>query len=120
MEKAKNLLKNLKWLDLSFNNISQIEGLNSLINLTDLSLFNNEIKEINNLEYNMKLNILSIGNNKINDVKKLCDYLKKFPHLQGLTVSGNPFIKETDIGINDNKQIQVSLIEINNVITFGK
>lgn len=106
--KIENLdqLKNLRWLDLSFNNISHIEGLNSLINLTDLSLFHNEIKDITNcLNYNMKLNILSIGNNKIFDVKKLVDYLKKFPNLQGLTVSGNPFIKETDTGnTNSNNQ----------------
>jgi len=30
-----------QWLDLSFNNISKIEGLESLLKLTDLSLFNN-------------------------------------------------------------------------------
>ena len=32
-------LKNTKWLDLSFNYISEIEGLDELENLTDLSLF---------------------------------------------------------------------------------
>lgn len=104
--KIENLdkLKNLKWLDLSFNNITQIEGLESLINLTDLSLFNNEIKDIYNLDLNARLNILSIGNNKITDVKKMCDYLKKFQYLQGLTVSGNPFIKEIDTGNYNNNQ----------------
>ena len=34
-------LKNLKWLDLSFNVIKEIEGVDSLINLEDLSLYNN-------------------------------------------------------------------------------
>lgn len=105
--KIENLekLKNLKWLDLSFNNISKIEGLKSLINLTDLSLFNNEIEEVNNLDYNTKLNILSVGNNKIKDVKKMVDYLKKFPNLQGLTVSGNVFNKDAESGgINSTTQ----------------
>lgn len=102
--KIENLdkLKSLKWLDLSFNNISNIDGLNSLINLTDLSLFHNEIKEVGNLDYNMKLNILSVGYNKITDVKKLCDYLKKFPLLQGLTVHGNPFCENISSSNNNN------------------
>lgn len=34
-------LVNLKWLDLSFNAIKQIDGLDTLVNLTDLSLYNN-------------------------------------------------------------------------------
>ena len=33
-----------QWLDLSFNNISKIEGLDKLTKLTDLSLFNNLIQ----------------------------------------------------------------------------
>lgn len=106
--KIENLdkLKNLKWLDLSFNNISKIEGLRSLINLTDLSLFNNEIEEVNNLDFNTKLNILSVGNNKIKDVKKMVDYLKTFPNLQGLTVSGNVFNKDAESGgVNNTTQI---------------
>ena len=43
IEKIENIshLTNLEWLDLSFNNISRIEGLDSLLKLTDLSLFNN-------------------------------------------------------------------------------
>lgn len=98
IKKIENLtnLNKLKWLDLSFNNIKSISGLNTLVNLTDLSLFNNEITEISNFDSNNKLNILSIGNNKISDSKKMVDYLKKLNNLQGLTVSGNPFVKEFD------------------------
>ena len=33
----------MQWLDLSFNQISKIEGLDSLTQLTDLSLFSNRI-----------------------------------------------------------------------------
>jgi hypothetical protein len=101
-----NTLKNIRWLDLSFNDISKIEGLEELINLTDLSLFNNKIEEIGGLDNNTKLNILSIGNNKIRDIKKVCDYLKKFPNLQGLTVSGNIFNKDVETGnVNSNNQV---------------
>lgn len=105
IENLENLV-NLRWLDLSFNNISKIEGLKNLINLTDLSLFNNQIEIVENLDTNNNLNILSIGNNNIKDVKIMVDYLKKFSNLQGLTVSGNAFIKENESGtVNINTQL---------------
>lgn len=40
----------LKWLDLSFNLISEIEGLDKLVELTDLSLFNNQLKAMGGLD----------------------------------------------------------------------
>lgn len=42
---ASNLdhLVHLKWLDLSFNNIKAIEGLEKLTELMDLSLYNNQV-----------------------------------------------------------------------------
>lgn len=52
---------NLTWLDLSFNKIPKIEGLDTLTKLVDLSLFNNEIQEIENLDKLTQLNVLSIG-----------------------------------------------------------
>ena len=52
---------NLTWLDLSFNAISKIEGLDKLTNLTDLSLFCNHIEKIENLQTLTNLSVLSIG-----------------------------------------------------------
>ena len=108
--KIENLdsLVNLKWLDLSFNQIQKIEGLNNLVNLTDLSLYYNKIVIVEGLDNNRKLNILSIGKNCIADHKKVkqlitiktIDYLRKFSNLQALTISGNPFYKE-DTNINN-------------------
>ena len=37
-------LVHLKWLDLSFNNIKAITGLDKLTELMDLSLYNNQVK----------------------------------------------------------------------------
>lgn len=51
--------------DLSFNNISVIEGLSTLTKLTDLSLFNNKIKAITGLGSLKALECLSIGKNLI-------------------------------------------------------
>jgi len=37
-------LVHLKWLDLSFNNIKVISGLDKLTELMDLSLYNNQVQ----------------------------------------------------------------------------
>lgn len=51
----------LTWLDLSFNHITEIEGLESLTALQDLSLYNNRITAISGLDSMAALNVLSIG-----------------------------------------------------------
>ena len=66
---------NLKWLDLSFNLIDKIEGLDKLTKLTDLSLFSNEITVLSGLENLPELNILSVGHNKITDYVEAIKYL---------------------------------------------
>lgn len=50
-------------LDLSFNNIEEIEGLDSLVKLEDFSLYNNRISVIENMDTLLNLHVLSIGNN---------------------------------------------------------
>ncbi len=52
---------NLTWLDLSFNRISAITGLETLTKLVDLSLFSNSITKIENLDTLVNLNVLSLG-----------------------------------------------------------
>lgn len=59
------MLTSLKELNLSFNYITKIENLETLVNLEVLSLFSNHITKIENLETLEKLVILSIGNNLI-------------------------------------------------------
>jgi Leucine-rich repeat (LRR) protein len=51
----------LTWLDLSFNQITRIEGLDTLTNLTDLSLLDNQISELEGLAKLSKLQCLSLG-----------------------------------------------------------
>lgn len=63
IDKVSNLghLRQLTWLDLSFNN-REIEGLDDLHELLDLSLYHNQIEEIKDrLDGCPKLNILSLG-----------------------------------------------------------
>ena len=55
------LQTNLTWLDLSFNQITRIEGLDSLVELTDLSLLDNQISELEGLDNLKKLQCLCLG-----------------------------------------------------------
>lgn len=52
---------NLEWLDLSFNNISKLEGLDKLVKLTDLSLFSNKLEKVENIQTLTELVVLSLG-----------------------------------------------------------
>lgn len=51
----------LTWLDLSFNQIQKIEGLETLVDLTDLSLQDNVITDLEGLANLKKLQCLSLG-----------------------------------------------------------
>lgn len=55
------LQTNLTWLDLSFNQIQKIEGLETLKQLTDLSLQDNLVSELEGLEELENLQCFSIG-----------------------------------------------------------
>lgn len=52
-------------LDLSFNRIREIEGLENLTNLDKLFLSSNKISKIENLSHLTKLTLLELGDNKI-------------------------------------------------------
>ncbi|KAH0505962.1 Leucine-rich repeat-containing protein 48 [Microtus ochrogaster] len=82
-------LTHLVWLDLSFNNIEAIEGLDTLVNLEDLSLSNNRISKMDSLDALVKLQVLSLGNNQISNIMNVI-YLRRFPCLRTLSLSGNP------------------------------
>ncbi|XP_057631667.1 dynein regulatory complex subunit 3 [Chionomys nivalis] len=82
-------LTHLIWLDLSFNNIEAIEGLDTLVNLEDLSLSNNRISKMDSLDALVKLQVLSLGNNQISNIMNVI-YLRRFPCLRTLSLSGNP------------------------------
>lgn len=58
-------LKNLKVLDLSYNNISEISPLAQLTDLTELNLHNNKIRTVTPLAELTKLTFLSLGVNQL-------------------------------------------------------
>lgn len=66
------MLTQLEWLDLSFNNIEMITGLEHLVKLRDLSLANNRIQAVGNLDtLTGCLQVLSLANNLISDKKNV-------------------------------------------------
>lgn len=77
------------WLDLSFNNIPKIEGLERLTKLQDLSLYNNRIESIDGLDTLTGLEVLSLGNNNIKDLTQIM-YLRRFKKLRLVNLAGNP------------------------------
>jgi hypothetical protein len=83
------------WLDLSFNKISKIEGMENLINLEDLSLYNNLISDVQGLENCKSLKCLSLGNNDINSIENILP-LRFMKELRVLALSGNPINTGTD------------------------
>lgn len=85
-------LVNLKWLDLSFNLITNIENLSKLTKMTDLSLFANQIKVLEGLDNLTELNVLSFGQNLFTAHDEPIQYLKKLKNkLEVLKMADNPF-----------------------------
>lgn len=69
-ENALSSLTRLEWLDLSFNNIERISGLDKLVCLRDLSLAHNRIKTVSNLDSLSQLQVLSLANNLIEETSE--------------------------------------------------
>ncbi|PNG51686.1 Leucine-rich repeat-containing protein 48, partial [Tetrabaena socialis] len=86
---------NLTWLDLSFNRITAISGLETLTKLVDLSLFSNQISKIENLDTLSNLNVLSLGNNQLAQLDHVM-YLRQFKQLRLVNLAGNPICKDHD------------------------
>jgi len=82
-------LKNLKELDLSYNQISKIKGLENLENLEFLEIHNNKISEIKGLEKLKNLRTLFLQDNQITEIKGL----KTLQNLENLALINNKITK---------------------------
>lgn len=87
------LQPNLTWLDLSFNSIFKIEGLDTLTKLTDLSLYHNQIATVENLDALTNLQVLSLGKNNIATLDNIV-YMRRFFGLHLVNLEGNPVCKD--------------------------
>ncbi|PTX63479.1 internalin A [Kordia periserrulae] len=95
LENLTNLLK----LYISSNHISKIENLEKLTNLSELDFSSNQISKIENLESLTNLSVLNISYNEVSDIK-IINPLLRLNKLKYLNVSGNPFIKSSNLNLN--------------------
>ena len=79
------------FIDLSFNNIKNISGLENLLRLKDLSLAHNLIEHVTGLNCLSQLQVLSLGHNLLADLRGTVLYLRQMSNLQSLCLRGNIF-----------------------------
>ncbi|GMM34760.1 hypothetical protein DASC09_020850 [Saccharomycopsis crataegensis] len=79
-------LRKLKKLNLSHNNIEKIQNLEKLVNLENLNLGFNSIKKIENLDRLLNLNVLSLSKNYITKLENV----ESSPKLEHLFLLQNP------------------------------
>ncbi|XP_064342065.1 leucine-rich repeat-containing protein 9 isoform X2 [Camelus dromedarius] len=139
-----NRLRNLKFLFLQGNEISQVEGLDNLevlqelvvdhnrirafndsafakpSSLLALHLEENRLRELSKLQPLVKLEKLFLGHNKIQDMAEL-EKLDGISSLRELTVYGNPFIPVTNSPVDGGSfgQVKAPPIKITNIILPG-
>lgn len=77
-------LHNLLHLDLSFNEISKMDGLSPLVQLQRLDLSHNKIRVVQGLEGLKALNWLDLSFNKIENLLDTVEALKELPKIKSL------------------------------------
>ena len=111
-----HLVPNLKILNLSYNNLSVIEGLNKLTVLVELNLAENFIRRIENLEPLISLQRLNLSGNQISRIPEGISTLK---NLQILRFSRNDLSVIQDISyLGDIKSLSSLTIEDNPIMTI--
>ena len=99
-------LKNLKWLDLSFNKIRSVSFSRGVLpKLETLSLFANQIESLDGFRIEpgdpclSALQVLSLGHNRIGDTNELLN-LRAVEALRALNVDGNPVDRDGSISLD--------------------
>ncbi|CAG2175211.1 unnamed protein product [Oppiella nova] len=87
---AKIYSPNAVKLDLSFNIIDTLDGIEKFTSLEELILDNNLLNDSIQFSFNPLLHTLSLNKNKLADLNKLLDHLSKMcPNLRFLSLLGN-------------------------------
>lgn len=82
--------KKANTLDLSFNQIQSLDGLEMFLHLTELILDNNELNDSIKFPEMLVLQTLSLNNNKLTNLEMLINQIKtKLPNLEYLSLLGN-------------------------------
>jgi Leucine-rich repeat (LRR) protein len=90
----------LEFLDLSFNSISSLRGVDCVLgNITYLNLSHNHIASLAGLDRIFSLTSLDLGHNEISRFQET-EQLKELPQLRLLQLLGNPIEKDSNYRVN--------------------
>ena len=103
IEDLENRYKNIQELDLSNNNIKNLEGIENFSNLRTLNMNNNQIKSIESLDKLKELRYVSFRNNNISEIQDT-EGLTKLEHLD---LSGNTKISKIPSFMNEMESLKV-------------
>jgi len=121
IEDANIPLRDVELLDLSYNNITSLKGLEKFTNLKYLIIHHNKIKSLSGIEILVNLEFLDISHNKIKSIIEI----KKLINLIHLNISKNKIkllngieylINLEKLCVNDNKIKSLKIIaKLNNL-----
>jgi len=103
IEEIEDRYRKIQELDLSNNNIKDLDGIENFTNLKTLNLNNNKIKSIKNLERLKKLHHISIRNNNISEINDITGLTQ----LELLDLSGNTKINKIPDFLNEMESLLV-------------
>ena len=109
--------KNVKIINLAFNNIKNVEPISNMEGLTSLDLSNNEIVDISMPSNCSNLIMLDLSSNKISNI----DVISKLINLKFLGLSSNEISNVDIIGnLNDLKYLLIDDNDISDILSLKK
>jgi len=103
IEDLDRLYKSVQELDISNNNIKDLDGIENFTNLRTLNMNNNKIKNIKNLDKLKELRYVSFRNNNIFEIEGI----EGLPNLEHLDLSGNTKISKIPDFMNEMESLKV-------------
>ncbi|MHA1255853.1 MAG: leucine-rich repeat domain-containing protein [Promethearchaeota archaeon] len=103
IENLENRFKKIQELDLSKNNIKDLDGIENFTNLRTLNMNNNKIRNIKNIEKLRELRSVSFRNNNISEIQEINELTK----LEHLDLSGNTKINKIPGFMNEMESLKV-------------
>jgi len=103
IKNLENRYKKIQELDLSNNNIKDLDGIENFTNLRTLNMNNNKIRSIKNIEKLKELRSVSFRNNNISEIQEI----KELTKLEHLDLSGNTNIGKIPDFINEMESLTV-------------
>ncbi|KAG9395659.1 Leucine Rich repeats (2 copies) [Carpediemonas membranifera] len=101
---ASAIFRNLQSLDLSFNNITDVQPLAFCHSLVELDLSHNEIRRVTCLETLVSLQVLDLSHNKIDNFLTI-RAIALSPRLKHLSLEGNPICQSPKFAVTVRSQL---------------